>query len=204
MLGMAGCRSNPEYGQQVDYPETTPPESAASDTAAQQEKARRVLTVMPRSSWTQREVGSNADPMGAMKRITLHHTGEHLSATGLADMEVIQRIENYHVDHLGWAAIGYHFLVGRDGTIFEGRPLKWQGAHCGGSNNRNNIGITIIGHFDTALPSTQQLSQLSRLFKILSHRYSIPLREYYGHRDWKPTICPGGKLYEWLNTYRKA
>ena len=45
--------------------------------------------------------------MNGIRRLTIHHTGEHLSSSGLADHEVIQRIERYHVERLGWAAIGY-------------------------------------------------------------------------------------------------
>lgn len=160
--------------------------------------------ITPRHAWTNRRVGNNADPMRGIRRITLHHTGEHLSSSGLSDREVIQRIERYHVEQLGWAAIGYHYLIGHDGAVFEGRPLDWQGAHCGGANNRHNIGVTVIGHFDQRLPDADQLATVQRTLDHLRSRHAIPLDECYGHRDWKATVCPGAALYAWLDGYRRG
>ncbi len=160
------------------------------------------LRVIARSQWTREPVGPNADPMGPIRRITLHHTGEHLSSTGIADRELIQRIEHHHRRNLGWAAIGYHFLIGKDGTIYEGRPLTYQGAHSGGDANRNNVGVTVIGEFDRTMPGPVQLAALTALIADLRQRYHLPRQELYGHRDWKTTVCPGDRLYAWLRTQR--
>ena len=154
-------------------------------------------------AWTRDPVGGNADPLGPVRRITLHHTGEHLSSSGITDVELIRRIERHHRVNLGWAAIGYHYLIGRDGTIYEGRPLRWQGAHCGGDANRNNLGITMIGEYDHVLPPARQLAALERLLDAERARHRIPARELYGHRDWKGTICPGERLAGWLADYRR-
>lgn len=182
---------------------TAPPLDLAPQQKQQRQSAARPA-VVARNTWTQRAVGSNADAMGGIKRLTLHHTGEHLSSSGLHDTEVIQRIERYHAEHLGWAAIGYHFLVGTNGTVYEGRPIQWQGAHCGGDNNRHNIGVTVIGHFDLQLPNSRQIAGLTQLLNGLRSQYRIPTRECYGHRDWKATICPGTALYNWLKRYKAA
>ena len=44
----------------------------------------------------------------------------------------------------GWRDIGYHYVIQRDGTTEEGRPLEQIGAHVKGMN-RNSIGICYIG-----------------------------------------------------------
>jgi len=189
-------------------PEALPPALAATPSVVPQQAQRKPaaavdrLTIVPRADWTDVRVGDNADPMGPIRHLTVHHTGEHLSSTGISDRELLRRIDRHHQANLGWAAIGYHRLIGSDGTVFEGRPLRWQGAHCGGDNNRNNIGISVIGEFDTALPTTAQLRTLRRLLDDMRSRYGLSARNVYGHRDWKPTTCPGDALYSWLDDYR--
>ena len=140
--------------------------------------------------------------MGPIRHLTVHHTGEHLSSGGISDTELLRRIEHHHQINLGWAAIGYHLLIGGSGTIYEGRPLRWQGAHCGGDNNRNNIGISMIGEFDAELPSFAQLRSLSRVLAHYRATYRLSARAVFGHRDWKATACPGDALYAWLDDYR--
>ncbi|MBN1774435.1 MAG: N-acetylmuramoyl-L-alanine amidase, partial [Deltaproteobacteria bacterium] len=58
----------------------------------------------------------------------------------------VRSIQHYHMDTKGWCDIGYHFLVGTDGSIYEGRPLQMVGAHVGG-HNTGNIGVSFIGCF---------------------------------------------------------
>lgn len=49
----------------------------------------------------------------ATKYIVLHHR----AGSGT--------VESIHAEHIarGWAGIGYHFYVRRDGSIYRGRPL---------------------------------------------------------------------------------
>ena len=38
---------------------------------------------------------------------------------------------------LDWVDIGYSFLVGEDGNIYEGRGWRASGAHCVGYNSKS-------------------------------------------------------------------
>jgi hypothetical protein len=209
-LAVGGCSLRRPATESASAPTPEPTTTLASSSAllqgpaAAQPKPVRTVDVVPRSRWTTARVGGNSDPMGAIRRVTLHHTGEHLSSTGIRDLDLIQRIERHHRNNLGWAAIGYHFLIGKDGTIYEGRPVDVQGAHCGGDNNRNNLGITLIGEFDHALPSPAQLSALTAFLAVQRARYGISKRDVVGHRDFKNTVCPGDRLYAWLQAYRRT
>jgi LysM repeat protein len=163
--------------------------------------------LVPRSSWTDRRVGGNHVQLGAVSRITVHHTDEHGAMATLPDLEVIRRIETYHRSPKphgrGWAAIGYHFLVGRDGTVYEGRPARFQGAHTSG-NNENNLGVSVIGDYTHKQPTEQQARALAAFLDDCRARYKVGKSKVYGHRDLRPTACPGDGLYRWLNNYRRT
>ena len=63
------------------------------------------------------------------EKIVIHHTGNP------ADDDL--SAEDIHQSHLsqGWAGIGYHFVVRKDGSVERGRPLE-----CIGSNSRAYAG----------------------------------------------------------------
>ena len=157
--------------------------------------------VIPRSNWAEKPMRKNRTPMDGIKRITVHHTGEHKGMVGLSDKEVVQQIERYHRDNRKWSSIGYHFVIGRDGNVFEGRPLQYQGAHVS-SHNPHNLGISCIGDFDTHMPTTRQLGTLLAFLTDQRSRFGVSLKHVYGHKDLGPTICPGRKLYAWLKDYK--
>jgi len=156
--------------------------------------------LVPRSAWTNEPVGANHVLMGKVNKITIHHTDEHGGMDGKADIDVVRMIERYHRGpEKRWAAIGYHFLVGKDGKIYEGRPVKFQGAHCG--KNENNLGISVIGSCHLNLPNPRQLKALKAFLDDQRERFAVSKSQVYGHRDIKPTICPGDRLYGWVLAY---
>ena len=158
-------------------------------------------TVVPRRAWTDLAVKKNNNPMGTVSRITVHHTGEHGNWAELPDVEIVQRIEKYHRNEKDWAAIGYHFLVGKDGKIYEGRPAQYQGAHTS-TQNENNLGISVIGDFMKQPPSTRQLNALKAFLDDKRTEYGVGRGRCYGHRDLHPSLCPGDALYAWVKKYK--
>ena len=46
----------------------------------------------------------------------------------------------------GWADVGYHYLVDKDGTIYEGRNIAIRGAHTQG-HNTGSAGVCLLGDF---------------------------------------------------------
>lgn len=157
--------------------------------------------VVKRSAWTDLPVKNNNNPMGTVSRITVHHTGEHGNWAELPDIEIVQRIEKYHRNEKEWAAIGYHFLVGKDGRIYEGRPAKYQGAHVS-TQNENNLGISVIGDFMDNLPSDRQLKALKNFLDDKRREYGVGKGRIYGHRDLHASLCPGNALYAWVKRYK--
>jgi N-acetylmuramoyl-L-alanine amidase len=122
---------------------------------------------------------------------------------GRSDTEVVRAIQAYHRDTLGWADIGYHYLVGRDGRVYEGRALTAQGAHSGGANNKHNLGISAIGNFSCGLPPAVQLEALAGFLADRRVAYGVPVGALLGHRDLGSTECPGNALYAWLQDAKR-
>lgn len=185
--GISGLQSDPLQRQVLDH---DPEDFVRGD-----------YRIVRRSSWTKQSVRKNNRPMGSVNRITIHHTGEHGNIAKLPDLEVVKRIENYHRNERRWAAIGYHYLVGRDGKVYEGRPAQFQGAHTRG-NNRNNLGISMIGDFNKHEADERQLAALASLIDDMRSKYGVKRSRVFGHRDLSPSICPGKYLYAWLKRFK--
>ena len=68
------------------------------------------------------------------------------------------------------------------------------GAHAKTLDNRFNeygIGICLVGNFDTTRPTASQMQSLEKLVAYLMETYHIKPEDVLGHRDTKPTDCPG-------------
>ena len=57
---------------------------------------------------------------------------------------------------IGWSDIGYSFLVGGDGNIYEGRGWDIIGAHTAGYNSKG-YAASFIGSFMNKLPTSGAL-----------------------------------------------
>ena len=137
-------------------------------------------------------------PRTTTDMIVIHHTGnpedDDLSA------------EEIHESHQaqGWAGIGYHYVIRKDGSIELGRPVDTIGAHAYGENS-HTIGIVVCGNFEIAEPTVEQIESTSVLVAWLCERYNIaPITKdtVVGHRDLMPTACPGQNLYDLLQEIR--
>ncbi|GFY74678.1 peptidoglycan-recognition protein SB1 [Trichonephila inaurata madagascariensis] len=94
-----------------------------------------------------------------------------------------------------YADIGYNFLVGGDGQIYEGRGWKAVGAHTQGYNSKS-LGISFMGNFDKIEPSASMLNAMKNLIDCgMQKKFISATLQIHGHRDAKCTICPGTALY---------
>ena len=97
-------------------------------------------------------------------------------------MQVI-RIPNTHV--------GYHFLITKDGQIYQTRKLSEEGAHVIGMN-KSSIGVCFAGNFDVTLPTQAQMQVWYKLYGELLKQYpNIPT---YPHRKYATKTCHGRLL----------
>jgi len=92
----------------------------------------------------------------------------------------------------GWDGIGYHAVIGRDGTVEAGRPEYWQGAHVA-SHNSVSLGVCLIGRKLFAL---EQYRTLKTVLLDWIERY--PDAEVVGHRDLDSLkMCPNFDVRQW-------
>ncbi|EKQ51743.1 MULTISPECIES: peptidoglycan recognition family protein [unclassified Clostridium] len=88
----------------------------------------------------------------------------------------------------GWAGIGYHFYIRKNGRIYRGRPENVRGAHAVGVNNRA-FGIALEGNFNEEEVTKKQERSLIALSKYLMKKYNIT--DLKRHKDVSNTECPG-------------
>ncbi len=129
--------------------------------------------------------------------LIIHHIGNTNRDVSAAE------VHQWHL-HNGWAGIGYHYLIRKNGMIERGRPRDTIGAHCYGEN-RHTIGINIVGNFETNIPTNAQMEAAARLVARLCQLYRLRPGEHtiLGHRDFNDTLCPGQYLYDLLPELRQ-
>jgi N-acetylmuramoyl-L-alanine amidase len=116
----------------------------------------------------------------------------HCAATREGRDFTVEDITRWHKAG-GFATIGYHYVIYRDGSIHEGRPLEQIGAHCVG-HNKHSIGICYIGGCasDGKTPkdtrTSEQKEALLALLRRLKARF--PNATIHGHREFAAKACP--------------
>ena len=121
----------------------------------------------------------------------------HCTATQEGKDIPLEEVRRWHLKK-GWRDIGYHFLIQRDGTIEEGRPIEQSGAHTKG-HNRDSIGLAYVGGVaadrgkkgkfiakDTR--TEEQKEALVNLLCKLKDTYSKSV--IYGHNNFSSKACP--------------
>ena len=123
----------------------------------------------------------------------------HCAATPPDMVVTAEMVDRWHKSN-GWAGIGYHYLIRRDGMIEPGRPLQEQGAHVSG-HNHDSVGVCLAGGVDRNKKpeinfTRDQWSSLKRLVKELTVKY--PHASVVGHRDFNPgKACPCFDVETW-------
>lgn len=157
------------------------------------------LRIVSRQEWG--AAGSNGQPGSHQPRsITIHHTEG--SSSSYAGARTLQEVQRFHQNSRGWKDIGYHFLIGPDGTVFEGRPLGMVGSHS--PPNSGRVGVCFIGNFKQERPSQAALGASQQLIRALVERGGVQRGALEGHKDQRSTDCPGTHLYPYVGQLRAS
>lgn len=124
--------------------------------------------------------------------IVLHHAE--------ANNCTVYDINRWHKNN-GWAGIGYHYYVRKDGTIWTGRKIDQIGAHAGANSskatykysnwaNKETIGICAEGRYSSETMPDVQKKAIVWLCKYCIEKYPT-IERIYKHKEISSTDCPG-------------
>lgn len=104
--------------------------------------------IISRTEWKARKrIDFRMLPVTPTPYVVIHHGGvPKYCQDQEACSAIVRSYQNFHLDDRGWWDIGYNFLIGEDGNVYEGRGWNYVGAHAPGYNTQS-IGICILGDF---------------------------------------------------------
>lgn len=150
------------------------------------------------------EWGSKPQPIPDARKhtprfVTIHHAGVEWKAARPA-VEFVRNMQAWGQKDKNWPDLPYHFLIAPDGTIFEGRSLQYEPESNTKYELAGNIGVEMMGNFETQRPSAAQLQSCARLVAWLCQELKIDPANIRGHTDAAPgqTSCPGKDFYRYL------
>lgn len=124
-------------------------------------------------------------------KIHVHHSS--------GDDGSVDAFRTYHKS-LGWADIGYHFVVGNGhgqelGLILPGRDISWTPASVAG-HNTGAIAICTVGNYEEyGVPQKAWDACVAKVAELCK-TYSIPVDRsgdtgVFGHKEQGNSDCPG-------------
>ncbi|XP_052705678.1 peptidoglycan-recognition protein SC2-like [Crassostrea angulata] len=159
------------------------------------------VKIYSRDSWGARQPKSFSTFHTPASLFFIHHTAGHGCHDFDSCAHTLRGIQNYHMDTRGWNDIGYSFLVGQDGNVYEGRGWHHVGAHTQGYNSRG-FAASFMGNFMTHLPNAASMNAVKALIACgVQKGYISPSYHLYGHRDVGSTECPGDQLYKEIQSW---
>lgn len=150
-----------------------------------------------------------ADPAGAMYpmrlpvwEVWIHHTVTRVSDRPLEDVREVQEVGFER----GFSDISYSYLVHpHNGEVFEGRGLRWVGAHTSGRNSRS-LGVALIGNYESRVLTDAQIESVRWLIWRLQREGAIqgtPRIGPHRHAPEASTLCPGQETMQRFELLRE-
>lgn len=118
----------------------------------------------------------------------------HCSASERPEHDSAAVIDAWHKQN-GWAGIGYHFFIRKDGTLEIGRDLEKTPAAQGGNNVRT-IAICLHGLDRSGFTAAQFATlrelcgQINRAYRVLINGGTRPGVTFHGHCEVAAKACP--------------
>ena len=195
-LGLAGCDPDGS-GTEWEIHDTAPPVIERTKVERTKYEPKPESSSRYPAAWIP---SRNLENKSRWQGIVIHHSASYYGCAAHEDKSHKAR---------GWGGLGYHFVINngvyrngygkKNGLVEVGYRWRNQltGSHSranGDSSNywnKHTIGICLIGNFENTQPTQEQMRSLVSLVKFLQQRYNIPVSKIQGHKDIKPTDCPG-------------
>ncbi|CAG9859852.1 unnamed protein product [Phyllotreta striolata] len=151
--------------------------------------------IVPKQRWDGRAALTVNYTIIPVEYVIVHHTVTNECITTNGCSSVVKSIQNFHMDELDFHDIGYNFLVGGDGKIYEGAGWHKVGAHTRGYNSKS-LGLAFIGDFSKKYPPSAQTAAGLKFIECALD--AGELRDDYkllGAKQVSQTVSPGAYLY---------
>lgn len=93
-----------------------------------------------------------------------------------------------------WPDLPYHYYIGADGTIGEGRDVNFAGDTNTNYDTTGHVQVVLEGNFEIEQPTAEQIEALKKVLVWQAARWKVPISTITVHRDHAGTACPGKHL----------
>src|SRR5688572_8099684 len=138
--------------------------------------------------------------------VTLHHTGDARPLLpGDSPVARLRGLQSWGASDRNWWDVPYHFLLGLDGDIYEGRDYHFMGETNTAYDPGGHFLISVIGNYQVQEPTPAQLNAIADLMAWAFSEFDLPLDKLGGHYNYADTGCPGKNLRKYLEdgTFRR-
>lgn len=196
---------------------------ASASSVEKKQSPSAVPVIYPRTAWSNSTYEKRTKKVWPAefedpKIIIVHHTATNYKSS---TSKQIKKIYKYHSYTRKWGDIGYNYIIGKDGSIFEGRyggngVIGGHSYYKGTNYNKGSIGIAVLGNYEKEKMSAEATVSLEKLMGWLAANNGIQISSdtpFYkknlsslavGHRNVASTACPGKNIYNSLSTLRKS
>jgi len=109
----------------------------------------------------------------------LTHDGQPIS--GDEDFaRKLQSIQRIHQDR-GWPDISWHYIVDRNGNVYEGRTPADRGDTSYDFDTTDMITVGVLGDYDSQQPNQAQIESIESLMAWLCQEYNMSPDDIYAH-----------------------
>ena len=178
--------------QPADAPATRP-----ATEAAQAEKP----PIVSRDEWGGGAIDYPESYRHTPKTVLVHHAGVTVRP-GADAAQSMRNLLRFSREDKGWPDVPYHYIIGPDGTIFEGRDVNYKPDTNTKFDTAGYVNIELMGNFEEQRVSPAQLESLARLTAYLADEIDMPTANLVTHKDVAvgQTDCPGRDLYRYFTS----
>ncbi|XP_038118223.1 peptidoglycan-recognition protein LC isoform X4 [Culex quinquefasciatus] len=160
------------------------------------------LRIVTRNEWLAQPPREKLDDLVLpVHKVIIAHTATEECSTQSACTYRVRFIQDHHIGAENYGDIGYNFLIGGDGNVYEGRGWLKVGAFLRGQNSKSE-GIAFIGDYRHIKPSKAQMDMLDALLANgTKSGYLTPKFRLHGACQLQATDSPGTLLYTELKKH---
>lgn len=131
--------------------------------------------------------------------VTLHHTGDAQVLRPEDDVpRKLRALQAWGARDRNWWDVPYHFLLGLEGQIYEGRDYQFMGETNTAYDPGGHFLISVVGNYERQEPTPAQLNAIADMMAWALREFDLPLDRIGGHYNYAESGCPGQHLRKHL------